>query len=197
MKTSTLQTFSANQKFYLRFIKGLMLIGFILLNLTSDVNAASLVLFKNPNSGASALAPSNWIMPEQLIKDEYTTTLLRIFSPDAQMHLEVTINPNYLPVRTFSELSQAQIDDYATEMINGHLAMYKGSELIYLNKRANHNGIPSVIYIFKINQDNKEFRYYIHSFIYNHQLYSIKFINRSLGVLSPEELESIVNSVRI
>ena len=186
-----------NQKPYLKFIKRLLLVSLIFLNFTANVEAANFVLFKNPNSGASALAPNNWFMQKKLTTDGITTTLLRILSPDGLMHLEVTINPNNLPVSTLSEVSQAQFDEYVTDMINYHLALFRGSELVFLNKNANYNGIPSVIYIFKMNQDNKEFRYYIHSFIYNHHLYSIKFINRALGVLSPEDLVRIVNSVRI
>ena len=195
--TYTSQSYSTNQKPYLKFMKRLLLVTLILLNFTANVEAANFVLFKNPNSRASALAPSNWFMQEKLTTDGITTTLLRILSPDGLMHLEVTINPNTLPVRTFSEVSKAQFDEYAKDMINYHLALFRGSELVFLNKNANYNGIPSVIYIFKMNQDNKEFRYYIHSFIYNHHLYSIKFINRALGVLSPEDLVRIVNSVRI
>ena len=147
-------------------IKRFLLVCLILLSFTTSVDAANFVLFKNPNSGASALAPSNWIMPEPLIKENYITTLLRVFSPDAQMHLEVTINTNYLPIKTFSDLSQAQFDEYAMGMVSSHLAMFRNSKLIYFNKNANFNGIPSVIYIFNINQDNKDFRYYIHSFVF-------------------------------
>ena len=185
-----------NQKPCLKLIKRLLLVSLILLNFAANAEAANLTLFKNPKTGVSALAPSDWFMQEQPTTDGVTTTLLRILSPDVLMHLEVTINPNRLPINTFSEVSKAQVDEYVTDLINYHLAIFKGSELVYVNKNANYNGIPSVIYIFKMNQDNKEFRYYIHSFIYNHHLYSIKFINRALGVLSPEELVSVVDSVR-
>ena len=195
--TYTNQSYSTNQKPYLKYMKRLLLVTLILLNFTANVEAANFVLFKNRNSQASALAPSNWFMPEKLTTDGITTTLLRIISPDGLMHLEVTINPNDLPVSTLSEVSKAQFDEYVTDMINYHLVLFRGSELVFLNKNANYNGIPSVIYIFKMNQDNMEFRYYIHSFIYNHHLYSIKFINRALGVLSSEDLIKIVNSVRI
>ena len=196
-QTPTNQPYFTNQMFYFKSIKRFLLVFFLLLSFTTNVDAANYVLFKNPNSGVSALAPSDWYMQEKLTSDCITTTLLRVLSPDGQMHLEVTINPNNLPVSTFSEVSQAQYDEYVMDMINYHLALFKGSELVFLNKNANYNGIPSVIYIFKMIQDNKEFRYYIHSFVYNNHLYSIKFINRALGVLTPEELERIVNSVRI
>ncbi len=178
-------------------IKRLLLIFLILLGFTTSVNAANFVLFKNPISGVSALAPSYWIMSKELIRENDISTLLRVFSPDAQMQLEVTINTNYLPVKTFSDLSQTQFDEYAMGMVNSHLAMFGNSKLIYFNKTANFNGIPSVIFIFNINQDDKDFHYYIHSFVYNNHLYSIKFINRVLGILTPEELKSIVHSVRI
>ncbi len=125
------------------------------------------------------------------------TTLLRVFSPDEQMQLEVTINTNYIPISTFSDLSQTQFDEYAMGMVNRHLAMFGNSKLIYINKNANFNGIPSVIFIFNINQDDRDFHYYIHSFVYYNHLYSIKFINKALGILTQDELKSIVHSVRI
>ena len=196
-KTPTRQIYSSNQNSYLRFIKRLLLVSLILLNLTADVEAANFVSYRNPNSGVTAFAPAGWYMPEQLFRDNFTTTLLRILSPDARTHLEVLIFNEYLPVKTLSELSQNQINDLARDMINSHLSMFKGSELIYFNKNANYNGIPSIIYIFRMNQGNEDLRFYIHSFIYNHHSYSIKFFNRVPGDLSPEELERIVNSVRI
>lgn len=177
-------------------IKRFLLACLILLSFTTSVNAANFVVFKNSNSGVSALAPNNWIMDKQVSKMFNINTLLRIISPDAKMHLEVTVNTDYLPVSTYAELSQGQIDGLTTEMINSHLAMFRGSKLTYFNKNARYYSLPSIIYIFKMNQDNEDFTYYIHSFIYNHYLYSIKFINRSPGDLSPEELVSIVNSVR-
>ena len=71
------------------FTRRLLLVSLIFLNITTVANAANFVWYKNPNSGVAALAPVNWIMPEQLYKENITTTLLRVFSPDAKMHLEV------------------------------------------------------------------------------------------------------------
>ena len=58
------------------------------------------------------------------------------------------------------------------------------------------SNMTSIIYIFKLNQDNEDVRLYINSFIYDHHSYSIKFINRANEALSAEELERIVNSVK-
>lgn len=196
IQNSMRKIFSMKLKFCLNFIKGLLLFCLVFFSFMPTVNAANLILFKNPNSGASALAPNNWIMPEQLIKDSYATTLLRVFSPDAKMHLECIIYNDYYPIKSLSELSQNQINDMTSNMIYGHLSMFKESKLIYFDKHTNFNGIPSFVYVFNINQDNEDFRLYIQSFIYNHHLYSIKFINRAIGILSEEELSKIVCSVR-